>query len=140
MISKKLLFSIQLVVNIGIVCILASSVMAASVIPRNPDLNQPIEGVNPFTLDEAVNLISTVGKFFVVIAPVLMVISLVWGAISYMTAGGDSARSEKARGIIKYSIIGGFVIFGVGVIINTVSALVSREFFCSVGVMGVCIY
>lgn len=138
--KQKIFFWIQLVVNLAIFAVILGSSFSFAALPSDFDLNKPIPNSEPVTLLELRNIIINIGDFFVIIAPILLVIALVWAAITYMRAGGSPEVTKKATERIKYAVIGGFVIFGIGVIINTIAAIVSRSFFCQLSVLGVCIY
>ncbi len=94
----------------------------------------------PITLPEVDSLIGQVAQFLVVVSVILAVIYIVWGGITYMAAGANTTKVAEAQERIKNGIIGAAVVLGVGVIINTVAGLVTRDFFCRVQVLGVCIF
>ena len=100
----------------------------------------PIPGQKAFSLSELSQIIGILGRFLVAVAPVLLVISLIWSGILYMKAGGSDTKVAEAKKWFGYAIVGGLIIFGVGVIINTVAAVITREFFCQLSVLGICIY
>lgn len=56
-----------------------------------------------------------------------------------MAAGSDSSKVDEAKERIKNGIIGTAVVMGVGVIINTIVAIVTRDFFCQFQVLGICL-
>ncbi len=64
-----------------------------------------------------------VGNYLFTFAGVLAGITLVWAGVTYLTAGGDSTKTKKAKDILKAGIIGAFIIFGTGVILSTVNKL-----------------
>lgn len=80
-------------------------------------------------LTEIEQLFNTIANFLMVIGIVIAVIFIIWGGIRYMTAGGDDAAVKKAKSTIFNGIIGAAVVLGVGVILRTTSALVTRTFF-----------
>ncbi len=121
---------------------LFSSLAAFNInIPERP-VSGPLS--EPVSLSEVGYLINIIGNFFIIIAPLLFVISIVLSGIWYMKAGADSGALARAKSWLGYSIVGGLIIFGVGVIINTVAGLISRQFFCQVGINilgnSVCIF
>ncbi len=97
---------------------------------------------HPITFNELDYLIERFADFFIVIGPILAVIYIIWGGIMYMSAGADTTKVDEARTRIKNGIIGAAVVLGVGVIINTVAGIVTRDFFCQVRVpiIGICVF
>ncbi len=94
----------------------------------------------PITFTEIDNLIEQIAQFLIVASVLFAVIMIVWSGITYMAAGADSSKVEAARTRLKNAIIGAAVVLGVGVIIQTIAGLVTREFFgCSFDIFGVCI-
>ncbi len=81
------------------------------------------------TLTKIQQLIETVANWLMIIGVVIAVIFIIWGGIKYMTAGGDEKKSGAAKTSIFNGIIGAAVILGVGVILRTTAALVTRTFF-----------
>ncbi len=95
------------------------------IIPANPVPG----GGAPLSVLGLQNIVLAIGTFFIIVGPILLVISLILSAIWYMKAGADSAALAKAKSWLGYTIIGGLIMFGVGVIINTIIAIVDRSFF-----------
>ena len=93
----------------------------------------------PVTFDELDYLIGRIASFMVVTSVLLAIIYIIWGGITYMAAGADTAKVDEAKIRIKNGIIGTAVVMGVGVIINTVAGIVSRDFFCRFQLLGICI-
>lgn len=111
--------------------------------PFNLDIpDRPIRGPlsQPITLPELSGLLRIIGNFLIVVAPILFVISLIMSGIWFMKAGADPNALGRAKSWLGYSIVGGLIIFGVGVMINTVTALLTRELFCRVGIGGICLF
>ena len=93
----------------------------------------------PITLPELDSLIGRVASFMVVTSVILAVIFIIWGGITYMAAGADTTKVTEAQTRIKNGVIGAAVVLGVGVIIQTVAGIVTRDFFCRFSFLGVCI-
>ena len=94
----------------------------------------------PITLTDLDYLIFRVSTFFITVSGVLAMIFIIWSGITYMYAGEDTAKVTSAQNRLKSGIIGAAIIFGVGVILQTVAGVVTGEFFCQgVWVLGVCI-
>lgn len=82
-----------------------------------------------FTLTKIQQIIETVANWLIIIGVVIAVIFIIWGGIKYMTARGDAKKAEEARSAIVHGVIGAVVVLGVGVILRTAAALVTRTFF-----------
>lgn len=93
----------------------------------------------PITFDELDYLIARVATFIMFASVTLAVIFIVRAGITWMSAGANPTKVTEAKEQLKSGIIGAFVVLGVGVIINTIAAVVTREFFCQFSVLGVCI-
>lgn len=86
------------------------------------------------TLAEIGRIISTIGSFFTTIGVSLALIAVIVSGIMYMRAGSSPENVKKAQAWFKNALIGGLIILGVGVIINTLANVVSRQFFCTLQV------
>ena len=80
------------------------------------------------TLARIETLIRTVGTWLIMIAIVIAVIMIVWGGISYMVAQSEDA-TKSAKGKIFNGIIGAAVVLAVGLILRTLSSLLTQSFF-----------
>ena len=98
--------------------------LAVTVVP--PDVTTT---GTPITLTEIENIIARIANFLIVISVIIAVIFIIWGGVKYMVSGGDEKKATEAKGIIFNGIIGAAVVLGVGVILNTVRALLARTFF-----------
>lgn len=81
------------------------------------------------TLDELENLIRGIARFLVIISIIIAVIFIVLGGIMYMAARGSEDGVKKAKDTIFNGIIGAAVVLAVGVILNTLAAIITRNFF-----------
>ncbi len=68
-------------------------------------------------------------QFLFDISMVLAVIFIVWGGITYMASGSNEVKTAAAKQRIIRGIIGAFVILAIGVILNTLEAIVTGKFF-----------
>ena len=84
----------------------------------------------PITLTSLDQMIFDVSLFLIRISVVLAVIYIVWSGITYMYAGEDKTKVDNAKLRLKNGIIGSLIIFGVGVIIQTIAGVITGEFFC----------
>jgi TRAP-type C4-dicarboxylate transport system permease small subunit len=91
------------------------------------DMHVPISGGGiPVTPERLTGLIQQVAQFLINVAPLFAVIFIIWGGITYMAAGADEEKAKQAKTRIKNAIIGSFVIFGVGIILQTIFGVVQR--------------
>ena len=91
------------------------------------DPQQPLSG-NPITLEEIEALIRRIAQFLIVIGVILAVVFIVLGGIIWLT-GGDTDRVKKGQAYVKNGIYGAVAVLGVGVILQTLAVLVTRQFF-----------
>ncbi|HEY4520402.1 MAG TPA: hypothetical protein VJJ72_01185 [Candidatus Paceibacterota bacterium] len=92
------------------------------------------------TLDEVDGLIRLIARFLIVISIVIAIIAFVLSGITYMM-GGTFTDVKKAQAMFKNTLWGTTIILAIGVIINTIAAIVSREFFyCDLRILGVCVW
>ncbi|PIR42102.1 MAG: hypothetical protein COV30_00150 [Candidatus Yanofskybacteria bacterium CG10_big_fil_rev_8_21_14_0_10_37_15] len=110
-----------------------------ALIPPRQTSSSGLPPGKPITFDELDILIQRVAQFILVISVVLAVIFIVRAGITWMSAGSDTKKVDNAKAQLRSAIIGAFVVLGVGVIINTIASIVTREFFCQLRVLGVCI-
>lgn len=96
----------------------------------------------PITLDALDYIIFRVSTFFISVSGVLALIFIVWSGITYMYAGEDTTKVQAAQARLRSGVIGAAIVFGVGVIIQTIASVVTLDFFCTarIPIVGVCIY
>jgi hypothetical protein len=105
-------------------------------------LAQGLPPGRPITLLYLDDVIFNIGIFFIRISAVLTVIFIIWAGVAYMYAGDDSAKVTSAQNRLKSGIIGAAIIFGVGVILQTIVGVVTGEFFCPgvwVPIVNICV-
>lgn len=93
----------------------------------------------PITLPEVDSLIARIAQFLLVVSVLIAIIMIVWSGITYMAAGANTTKVTEAQTRLKNAIIGAAVVMGVGVIIDTVAGIVTRNFFCRFQLLGICI-
>lgn len=93
----------------------------------NPTVPPGITG-RPITLGEIEDIIRLVAQFLILISVVIAVIVIIWGGLVYMTAGGNEDRTKQGKAIIWQGIFGAAIVLAVGVILQTVAGLVTRQF------------
>ena len=109
----------------------AMALMPALVLAQLPTPTSPYAGT-ALTLSDIQGLIETVARFLILISVVIAVIFIVWGGISYMSAGDDSSKSGAAKSRIVNGIIGALVVLAVGLILQTLASLVNWTAFFNV--------
>ena len=109
--------------------------IAQIVIPTTPVPTQ-----RGLTLAELGSLIAIVGSFLTNTAVLFAIIAIIVSGIMYMRAGAEPTKITNAQTWLKNALIGSLIVLGVGMIINTIANVVSREFFCRLLVFGRCIF
>jgi len=89
----------------------------------------PPVGGTALSLSEIEARIRQVAQFIIIVSVILAVIFIIWGGIAYMTAGGDEEKASSAKTRIWNGVIGAAVVLAVGVILQTLAALITRSFF-----------
>ena len=84
------------------------------------DVVPPGQPIRLSTISQSIDLFA---RFMVYIGVAVAIIFIVWGGITYMTAGGDDTKLGTAKKRIIWGIVGAAIIIGVGVIINTLRAI-----------------
>lgn len=74
----------------------------------------------PITLELIEYAVSVITDFLLYIAGTVAVFFVVLSGILWTTSGGEPKRLEAAKNMFKAAIIGSVIIFGVGVIVNTI--------------------
>ena len=85
-------------------------------------LAQGPQGV-PIRLPDLISISENIAGFLMVAGGILAAIVIVVSGIYYLMSGSDSAKVKAARDMLKAGVIGSLIIFGVGVIIQTVKTL-----------------
>ena len=109
----------------------AIALMPALVLAQLPSPTSPFTGA-PITLTDVQGIIETIARFLILISVVIAVIFIVWGGISYMSAGDDASRAGAAKSRIVNGIIGALVVLAVGLILQTLASLVNWTAFFNV--------
>lgn len=74
-------------------------------------------------------IVDKVATFIVYLAGIVMVVFFILSGVKWLQAGGNSTKQQAAKDMFKAAVIGSLIILGVGVIINTISAVFTGEFF-----------
>ena len=95
-----------------------------------PDQLQVSETDLNFQVPTLGELLSAAIKFFFVVAGLAALFMLLWGAISWITSGGDSDAVAAARGKILNALIGVVLIIAVLAVIWTVEQVIFNGRVC----------
>ena len=143
---KNKIWLIQLILNLVLlglilgpnISLAVESFSDTSLLPRQvPDIRipaTPVSGAKPITGLDLYSAITGIAGFLIVVGPLILVAALIINAVTLMGGGASTAAVAKAKQGFWYSILGGLIVFGVGVIINTIAVIVSGQFFCRVGI------
>ncbi len=82
------------------------------------DFNEDISDSDKETFDEILEPVMKIYNLVKYSASVLAVIILLFGGITYMTAGSNPAKREQAKNVIMYVVIGLIVIWVAPLIVN----------------------
>lgn len=93
-------------------------------VPRLAHAIPPPAGTT-INLTNLENWIINIKDFILFAGMMLAVIFIVWGGITYMAAGGDPEAATKAKTRMWNGIIGAIIVLGVGLILNTITYLVT---------------
>ena len=77
----------------------------------------------PITLRSIVNLLGDVIDIFWVGATLVVVGFIVWGGVQMAMSQGDPGKFKTGKDTLIKAIIGGIVIFGVSIIVNTLASI-----------------
>ncbi len=91
-----------------------------------PGPTVPVGG-GGLTIGEVQSIIKLVAQFLIGVGVIIAVIFIIWGGITYMAAGANEELATKAKQRIYNGVIGAAVVLGVGVILQTVANIVTRN-------------
>lgn len=140
------IFLLQLILNLALLSLIWGPGVGLAVEPfpgisllsgQAPDIRipaTPVSGAKPITGMDLYSAITGIAGFLIVVGPLILVVALIINAITLMGGAASAAAVSKAKQGFWYSILGGLIVFGVGVIINTIAVIVSGQFFCRVGI------
>ncbi len=113
----------------ALLMVIALAVMLMPVFFAVAQAPAPIPTGRPITLVEITDLINRAMQILVTFGVVIGVIFIAYGGITYMLAGDNAESATKAKDRVKNGLIGVGIVLGVGVLIQTVQAIVTRSFF-----------
>lgn len=106
--------------------VLAPTLALAALPNPTPPIGNPDDAIRLRTIED---IIQRAAQFLIVFGVILAVIFIIWGGITWMMAGGDEDKAGAAKTRIWNGILGAAIVLGVGVILQTLSALITRSFF-----------
>ncbi|MCH7951618.1 hypothetical protein IH980_02710 [Patescibacteria group bacterium] len=116
-------FKIKVSVLLGVISLLMASPANAQITnPVLPTLGSGDPG------GALATIIANLWKSGVIIGGILFILYFVWGAISWLTAGGDKARLEEARQKISNALIGLVILAASLAIIELLGGLLNIPF------------
>lgn len=101
---------------------------------------QDLPAGTAITFTEIDDIVQILSRYLIVIAFIVMVMAIVWAGIIVMTAQSDTGRLKVGLTTLRHAIYGAAIVMATGVIINTVTSLVDRTFFCQISVIGICLW
>lgn len=87
------------------------------------------DGSKPWTSQTIIDLIDNIADFLIWAGVVGGIITIVYAGIVFFTHGFNAKAVENAKGILKNAIYGVAIVVGFGVIINTVAAIITGDFW-----------
>lgn len=85
------------------------------------------------SLQNAIDVITEIRNFLLVVGIIITVAFLVWSGITYIMAGGDETKVEEAKKRLLWTIIGAAVILAVFILLETIRVVLNqRTFFTQV--------
>lgn len=101
-------------IALAFIAIIATPMLALAQIPA------PIEGT-AITLEDVVLLVQRVMNIGIIIATLAVVAMIVYAGFKMATSRGVEKDYEDGKKMLKYAIYGALVVFGVGLIVNTIA-------------------
>lgn len=91
----------------------------------NPALGQTQPQAGGTTL---ASQFAAIWRTSIVIGALLLIMYLVWGAITWITAGGDKQRVEQARNQLTHAVIGFAILAGTVALVTFIGAALKIDF------------
>jgi hypothetical protein len=88
-----------------------------------------LPGGKAVTLSEILGLFNALVSVLYYVAGLIVVGVIVYSGIKYALAGNNPTGVGEAQKMLKAGVIGAFIILGIGVILNTISIIITRGFF-----------
>lgn len=89
-------------------------------LPLAAQAGSPIPG-EAIDVQDVKDLVKTVVQTLITIAGLACVAFLVYGGMMMAMSAGNDTKFKQGKDIVRNAIIGAVVIFGVGVIVNTIA-------------------
>jgi len=107
----------KLILGTGLSLLLVVPVFAQEATAPTP----PISGT-PITLSDIVQTVKDVLNYILIVSGLVVTGFIVWAGILIATARGNDTQRKKGMDTLKNAVIGAIIIFGVGVIANTLAS------------------
>ncbi len=106
-----------------------SLVFTGSVLASDPVV-QVNETALGFQIPNFSTLLTFLIRFIFVVAGVIALIMMLWGALSWVTSGGDKGNVENARNKIVQAVVGILLIIVVVAVVATLEQVVFQNTLC----------
>jgi hypothetical protein len=128
-IAKKFKQTLTTLTFMGTALIFTGSVHAQAVGGNDPNVivNQTTLG---FKIPNFSVLLTFLIRFIFVIAGVIALVMMLWGALSWVTSGGDKGNVENARNKIVQAVVGILLIIVVVAVVATLEQVVFKNNLC----------
>ena len=103
--------------------LMGAPLLALGIVTPDPTNAEPLQ------ISDIIYYINLIMGYLLGIAMTIAVIFIVWGGITWIAAGGDDTKVKTAKARVKNGIIGAAVILAVGLILNTIQAIITRQAF-----------
>lgn len=85
------------------------------------DLTDEVLDTDPITLQDIVRIVRSIINYGIVLATLAVVAMIVYAGFKMATSRGVEKDYEDGKKMLKYAIYGALVVFGVGLIVNTIA-------------------
>ncbi|MEK7125027.1 MAG: pilin [Patescibacteria group bacterium] len=123
-------------VGITIAVVFVASVTLATAATPTSTSTLTLPPGQPVTLPFIEYVVSKLTDFLLYISGTVAVFFVVLSGILWATSGGDPGKLESAKNMLRAAIIGSIIIFGVGVIVNTIENCIQGDCLSSRGFFG----
>ena len=91
------------------------------------DVPQAYTAGQAYTLVEIVKIIGEIRNFVLIVGIIIVLIFLIWGGVTYMTAGGDATKIATAKSRIVAAVIGAAIVIGAFAILATIKGILDAR-------------
>lgn len=106
------------------------ALMLAYASPAYADITNPVIGIfgSGDPGNAAATILASIWKALVVMGGIAFILYFAWGALSWLSSGGDKAKVEEAREKISNAVIGLILIAASVAITTTIGVLFNIDF------------